>query len=190
LRTDAESLCRVRRRNLRSTSTRFPLPGARSLLKLRCHLLIGGEGSGHAADETPDLLGDGALACFEERISGGVPAGDHLAASIEELLLPRVGLETALLKLPGDALSALAQMSRVAAEGGTMDAVALISLADLRLDADPGSLSILDLFGHERPPQGLTLWDRALLYSLYNTEQASRLGVSQMEMTMVRHIAP
>jgi Secretin and TonB N terminus short domain len=75
--------------------------------------------------------------------------------------------------------------------GQMADYIALVGLADVRSDADPGPMpSILDLFGHETPPHELTLWDRALLYSLYNTEQSSRLEVPEMEMTMVRRIAP
>jgi hypothetical protein len=71
------------------------------------------------------------------------------------------------------------------------DYIALIGLVDVRLDADPAPVpSILELFGHATPPQGLTRWDRALLYSLYNTSQADRLQVSEMEVDMVRHIAP
>jgi hypothetical protein len=59
------------------------------------------------------------------------------------------------------------------------------------LDADPGlAQSILQLFGHGAPPQGLTPWDRALLHSLYNTGQADKLQVSEMELVMVRRLAP
>jgi hypothetical protein len=71
------------------------------------------------------------------------------------------------------------------------DYIALIGLADVRLDAGPGGVpSILGLFGHETPPPSLTRWDRALLYSLYNTSQADRLQIPEMEITMVRRIAP
>lgn len=71
------------------------------------------------------------------------------------------------------------------------DYIALSSLADVRLDAEPGSTpSILQLFGHGTPPQGLTLWDRALLYALYNTSQWTNLEVPELELTMVRRIAP
>jgi hypothetical protein len=71
------------------------------------------------------------------------------------------------------------------------DYVALVTLADVRLDADPTSApSILWLFSHALPPQGLSTWDQALLYSLYNTSQTSKLQVSEMEFAMVRRIAP
>lgn len=70
------------------------------------------------------------------------------------------------------------------------DYIALIGLADVRLDADPSPVpSILELFGHESPPQGLTRWDRALLYSLYDTSRADSLQVPEMETTMVSRIA-
>lgn len=75
--------------------------------------------------------------------------------------------------------------------GQMADYVALVSLVDVRLDADPGSEpSILQLFGHGTLPQGLTVWDRALLYSLYNTSQWSKLQLPELEMTMVSRIVP
>lgn len=75
--------------------------------------------------------------------------------------------------------------------GQMADYIALVSLADLRPDADSIPVpSILDLFGHGIPPQGLTRWDRALLYSLYNTSHLSTLEVPEMEITMTRRISP
>jgi len=72
------------------------------------------------------------------------------------------------------------------------DYVALVGLADVRLDADPGTApSILRLFaGRMTPPPGLTPWDQALLYSLYRTRQADKQQVQDMESTMVSRIAP
>jgi hypothetical protein len=71
------------------------------------------------------------------------------------------------------------------------DYVALVSLADLQLDDDPGSTpSILQLFSHGAPPQGLTAWDRALLYSLYHTSVWSKLQLPELEITMVRRLTP
>ena len=70
------------------------------------------------------------------------------------------------------------------------DYVALVGLADVRLDADPGSApSILRLFaGDATAPPGLTPWDQALLYSLYTTRQADKEQVLDIESTMVRRI--
>ena len=72
------------------------------------------------------------------------------------------------------------------------DYVALLGLADVRLDADPGSApSILQLFTDHAPtPPGLTPWDQALLYSLYNTRQEDKQQVQDIESTMVSGIAP
>jgi hypothetical protein len=72
------------------------------------------------------------------------------------------------------------------------DYVALAGLADVRLQVDPGAApTILRLFARDGTvPQGLTLWDRALLYSLYNTRQRDKQQVGEMESTMVRRIAP
>ena len=70
------------------------------------------------------------------------------------------------------------------------DYVALVSLADVRLDpARAPPASILSVFGHSKPPPGLTSWDRALLYALYNTNHASKLQVQEMEWMMADRIA-
>lgn len=71
------------------------------------------------------------------------------------------------------------------------DYIALASLADVRLDADSTPApSILELFGQGTTPQGLTPWDRALLYSLYNTNHMSALELQEMEITMARRLTP
>lgn len=72
------------------------------------------------------------------------------------------------------------------------DYVALAGLAHVRLDIDPGAApTILGLFaGRGTPPPGLTRWDRALLYSLYNTRQQDKQQLADMESTMVSRIAP
>lgn len=76
--------------------------------------------------------------------------------------------------------------------GQLADYVALVGLADVRLDADAfAAPSILELFaGHATAPPGLTAWDQALLYSLYTTRQADRDQVQNMESTMMKRIAP
>lgn len=72
------------------------------------------------------------------------------------------------------------------------DYIALLGLADVRADVDPGGApSILRLFAaHATAPQGLTQWDRALLYSLYNTRQADKRQLQDLESTMLQRIAP
>lgn len=72
------------------------------------------------------------------------------------------------------------------------DYVALAGLADVRLDVDPGAApTILNLFARcATPPQGLTRWDQALLYSLYNTRQQDKQQVGEMESMMIRRIGP
>jgi hypothetical protein len=74
--------------------------------------------------------------------------------------------------------------------GQLADYIAFVGLAQVRSDADPTfAPSILELFGHAKPPQAMTSWDRALLYSLYNTDQMSKLQVQEMEITMTRRVA-
>jgi hypothetical protein len=70
------------------------------------------------------------------------------------------------------------------------DYVAMIGLADIRPDADTGDIpTILRLFQHpQQAPEGLSAWDRSLLYSIYNTSQASVLQMPDMETTVVARI--
>lgn len=68
--------------------------------------------------------------------------------------------------------------------------VSMIALADVHLDADTGNVpTILRLFQHSKtPPQDLSRWDRALLYSVYNTDQSSTIQVSEVKATVVRRL--
>ena len=68
--------------------------------------------------------------------------------------------------------------------------VSMIALADVHLDADTGNVpTILRLFQHSKtPPQDLSRWDRALLYSVYNTDQSSSIQVSEVKATVVRRL--
>lgn len=84
----------------------------------------------------------------------------------------------------------LRQMKQVSM-GQMADYVALVGLAGVRLDADPGpQQSILRLFADQAAPQGLSAWDRALLYSLYNTNQWDVLQLAEIKSTMVSRLAP
>lgn len=71
------------------------------------------------------------------------------------------------------------------------DYVAMVGLAQFRTNTDPGKApTILRLFqGPSHPPLGLSPWDRALLYSLYNTDQQSTAQVSEMEDTVLTRVA-
>jgi hypothetical protein len=81
-------------------------------------------------------------------------------------------------------------------KGGTIqqlaDYVAVIALANVRPDVDPGVVpSILELFGgYPPPPQGMTTRDRELLYSLYHTRREDKQQLQDIESGMVRRIAP
>lgn len=75
--------------------------------------------------------------------------------------------------------------------GQLADYVSLVGLADIRPHAEgSGAPTILRLFRGPAAPQGMTPWDRALLYSLYNTSQSGRLQLTNMEVMMTRRIAP
>jgi hypothetical protein len=75
--------------------------------------------------------------------------------------------------------------------GQLADYVSLVGLVNVRTHTDGGGAqTILRLFRDPKPPHGLTPWDRALLYSLYNTSQSGKLQLIDMEVTMVKRIAP
>lgn len=70
------------------------------------------------------------------------------------------------------------------------DYLALVGLAGIRPDANPGSVpSILHLFRQGASPQGLSVWDRALLYSLYNTSPWAPMQTREIQLTMARRLA-
>jgi hypothetical protein len=71
------------------------------------------------------------------------------------------------------------------------DYASLVGLMNIRSDADAGSTpTILQLFHDAKPPDGLTSWDKALLYSVYNTNQSGILQLTDMETLMARRIKP
>ena len=71
------------------------------------------------------------------------------------------------------------------------DYSSLVGLMNIRSDADAGDApTILRLFHDPKPPDGLTSWDKALLYSVYNTNQSGILQLKDMETLMVGRIAP
>ncbi|HEX3843399.1 MAG TPA: hypothetical protein VHV80_03470 [Steroidobacteraceae bacterium] len=70
------------------------------------------------------------------------------------------------------------------------DYAALVGLANIQPDADGGGEpTMLRLFHDPNPPPGLTPWDRALLYSLYNTSQSGKLQLTDMEVSMATQMA-
>lgn len=75
--------------------------------------------------------------------------------------------------------------------GQLAEYVSLVGLIDIRPDmADTGAPTILGLFSDPKPVDALTPWDRALLYALYHTPQSTSLQMNDMEVSMVKHIAP
>jgi hypothetical protein len=70
--------------------------------------------------------------------------------------------------------------------GQLADYVAMVGLAQIRLDANTGTApTILGLFqASDSPPQGLSLWDRSFLEGLYSTDQASVLQVNAIKSRM------
>lgn len=72
-----------------------------------------------------------------------------------------------------------------------MDYASLVGLMNIRPDADAGEApTILLLFHDPKPPNGLTPWDKALLYSMCNTNQSGILQLTDIETLMARRIAP
>lgn len=76
--------------------------------------------------------------------------------------------------------------------GQLVDYVALVGLAQINLDKDIGQApSILEVFSASAvsPPLEMTAWDKALLLSLYTTEQKNKMQLSQMETVMLKEIS-
>lgn len=76
--------------------------------------------------------------------------------------------------------------------GQLADYVALIGLAELRLDANVGDApTILHLFSApSKAPPGLSPWDQYFLKALYHTEQWDVMQLSEIKISIVRDIAP
>ncbi|HEX5459870.1 MAG TPA: hypothetical protein VFX20_07855 [Steroidobacteraceae bacterium] len=71
------------------------------------------------------------------------------------------------------------------------DYSSLAGLMSIRADADAGDApTILRLFQDPKPPDGLTSWDKALLYAVYNTNPSGILQLKDTETLMVGRIAP
>src|SRR6185437_9205163 len=66
------------------------------LFQLRCKLLVCRQGWAHSTHETPDLLRELPVPCFQEHIDHTVPAVDHGTARFEELRLTGPGFEAAI----------------------------------------------------------------------------------------------
>lgn len=75
--------------------------------------------------------------------------------------------------------------------GQLADYVAMIGLAQVRLDADLGATpTILTLFRSvDNRPAALSTWDEAFLSSLYRTEQSNVTQLSNMQRSMLDSIA-
>lgn len=74
--------------------------------------------------------------------------------------------------------------------GQLADYVAMVGLAQIRLDGNTGTApSILALFREsDSPPQGLSLWDQSFLDGLYSIDQSSVLQVSALKTRMFQQI--
>ncbi len=68
--------------------------------------------------------------------------------------------------------------------------IALTGLAEVNLSADDGVIAaLLQLFrGGFHPPLDLTAWDRAFLYGLYTTRQASMLQATEINGAVLQAI--
>lgn len=84
-----------------------------------------------------------------------------------------------------------AQVSRLNI-GQLVDYIGLVGLAEINLDQDVGEApTILKVFAaaNTPPPAEMTVWDKALLQSLYTTPQRSRVQLSQMETATLKLLA-
>jgi hypothetical protein len=75
--------------------------------------------------------------------------------------------------------------------GQLADYIGLIGFAQIELDKDLGDApTILNLFRApaDARPQGMTIWDKALLHALYSTSQRDAVQVSQMQTAALKEI--
>jgi len=77
--------------------------------------------------------------------------------------------------------------------GALADYVAMVGLADVRLDADYGPApTILRLFSNSQTDRAdaLSDWDQALLRALYTTNQQSQMQLSEMRTSVMKTLSP
>jgi hypothetical protein len=77
--------------------------------------------------------------------------------------------------------------------GQLADYLAMLGLAEIRLDKDPGpEPTILRLFSEteKEKPQTLSKWDEAFLKALYTTTPSSSMQISMMKTKMLGYVAP
>jgi hypothetical protein len=136
---------------------------------------------------------DGGIISPDARVAGLSGMG------LEKLQLPTIKIshDTRLLYTAVQSVASVivvvdANRTRDLTVGQLADYVAMVGLAEIRSDADLADTpTILRLFqDSNNPPQGLSAWDEAFLYSLYHTDQASVLQTSSIKTSMLKRIAP
>jgi hypothetical protein len=135
---------------------------------------------------------------------GGAVTPDSLVAALsgtalETMQVPAIQISTAT-RLRYSALKGLSSViivvdtnrARGVTFGQLADYIAMVGLAEIRVDSDPRDApSILGLFQPSGPrPSGMTSWDEALLKALYATDQSSVLQISNIKTDMLKRIAP
>lgn len=89
----------------------------------------------------------------------------------------------------GALAAARKRLSRRASTAGRGPALALVSLAQIDLEANPAAFdSILNLFSNPAAYSGLTDWDLSYVRSLYSYDQERRVALQRNEIVgeMVR----
>ncbi|HTT00502.1 MAG TPA: hypothetical protein VMG11_00325 [Steroidobacteraceae bacterium] len=77
--------------------------------------------------------------------------------------------------------------------GQLADYIAMVGLAEVRDDADPGPVpTILHLFSdaHTAQPTGLSSWDQSFLNALYTTPQSSVMQLAEIKLRLDRDLLP
>jgi hypothetical protein len=137
--------------------------------------LTGHDGSDLGSVAMGPTMGGGPLA--------GVPANDHALGF--RLKHDEVrGLSSAIVLVDS-------RRARGVSFGQLADYIALIGLAELRLDANVGDApTILHLFSAsgKTPPAGLSPWDQYFLKALYHTEQSDVMQLSEIKISIVRDV--
>jgi hypothetical protein len=131
------------------------------------------------------IAADGSPLFNYEDVSGGIP--ENRRAEGYRLSYDEVAEISSALVLVD------ARRAKGVNYGQLADYIAMVGLAELRLDADMGdALTVLSLFSApgKAPSLGLSAWDQAFLKALYHTDQRDKMQLAEIKTSVVRDVAP
>jgi hypothetical protein len=173
------------RKNPRLFNTHFGIVPAKRFIETSRPVRVWYNADFRSADQGSALAG---LLASSTQLAGGM--ADYPVFTQPSQLGSR--LTTAVVRDIGSAI-VVVDVGQVAELniGQLIDYIGLVGLAEINLDKNVGEApSILKVFASAEAPNpvAMTDWDKALLYSLYTTEQKSRLQLSSMETSIFKQL--